>query len=400
MINGLLDLPWWGLIAVTLGLTHITIASVTIFLHRHQAHRALDLHPAVSHFFRLWLWLTTGMGTKAWVAIHRKHHAKCETPEDPHSPRVFGISKVLWEGAELYRTEAANPETLDQYGYGTPDDWLERKLYSPHPGLGVALMFLADVALFGFFGITIWAVQMLWIPFWAAGVINGLGHFSGYRNFETRDASTNLFPIGLLIGGEELHNNHHAYPSSARLSSRWWELDIGWAYIRLMELLKLATVRRVAPKIRILHDKKLIDLATIQAVMRNRVHVLALYGRSVVLPVLRQELKTALPASRRLLRDAKPLLVREDIQFDEAATHILDRALNLSQTLHTVYQFKEELKQLWANSSVGYEARVQSLREWCQRAKETGIQSLHEFADLLHGYTITNRLSVNYLPST
>jgi len=399
MIDSLLDIPWWGLIVVTLGLTHITIASVTIFLHRHQAHRALDLHPAVSHFFRLWLWLTTGMTTKAWVAIHRKHHAKCETPDDPHSPRVFGISKVLWEGAELYRTEAINPETLDQYGYGTPDDWIERKLYTPHPGLGVALMFLADVALFGFFGITIWAVQMLWIPFWAAGVVNGLGHYSGYRNFETRDASTNLFPIGLLIGGEELHNNHHAYPSSARLSSLWWELDIGWVYIRLMELLKLAKVRRVAPKIRILPDKKLIDLATIQAVMRNRVHVLALYGRSVVLPVLRQELRTALPASRRLLRDAKPLLVREDIQLDEAAIRTLDRALNLSQTLHTVYRFKEELKQLWANSTVSYEARVQSLREWCTRARETGIQGLQDFADALHGYTITNRLSVNYLPN-
>jgi stearoyl-CoA desaturase (delta-9 desaturase) len=399
MIDGLLDFPWWGLIAVTLGMTHITIASVTIFLHRHQAHRALDLHPAASHFFRFWLWLTTGMTTKAWVAIHRKHHAKCETAEDPHSPRVFGIRKVLWEGAELYQAEAANPETLDQYGYGTPNDWLERKLYAPYPGLGIALMFLADVALFGFFGITVWAVQMLWIPFWAAGVVNGLGHYFGYRNFETRDASTNLFPVGLLIGGEELHNNHHAYPSSARLSSRWWELDIGWAYIRLMELLKLAKVRRIAPKICILPDKKLIDLSTIQAVMRNRVHVLALYGRSVVLPVLRQELRTALPASRRLLRDAKPLLVREDIQLDEAATHTLDRALDLSQALHTVYRFKEELKQLWANSSASYEARIQSLREWCQRAKDTGIQALEDFADLLHGYAIANRLSVNYIPT-
>lgn len=397
MIDGLLNLPWWGLIAVTLGLTHVTIASVTIFLHRHQAHRALDLHPVVSHFFRLWLWFTTGMGTKAWVAIHRKHHAKCETSEDPHSPRVFGISKVLWQGAELYRTEAASAETLDQYGYGTPDDWLERRIYAAYPALGIALMFIADVALFGFFGITIWAVQMIWIPFWAAGVVNGLGHHSGYRNFETRDASTNLFPIGLLIGGEELHNNHHAYPSSARLSSCWWEFDIGWFYIRLMELLRLARVRRVAPKIRILRDKQLIDLATIQAVMRNRVHVLALYGRSVVLPVLRQELKTSLPASRRLLRDAKPFLVREDIQLDEAATCTLNRALNLSQTLQTVYRFKEELKQLWANSSVSYETRMQSLREWCQRAKETGIQSLHDFADLLHGYTATNRLAPNYL---
>lgn len=388
MIDGLLDAPWWGLIAITLGLTHVTIASVTIFLHRHQAHRALELHPAVSHFFRLWLWLTTGMTTKAWVAIHRKHHAKCETPEDPHSPRVFGINKVLWEGAELYRIEAANPETLEKYGYGTPDDWIERKLYAPHPGLGVALMFLADIALFGLFGITVWAVQMLWIPFWAAGVVNGLGHYWGYRNFETRDAATNLIPIGLLIGGEELHNNHHAYPSSARLSSRWWELDIGWAYIRLMEFLRLAKVRRVAPKIRILPNKNPIDLATAQAVVRNRVHVLALYGRNVVMPVLNHEWKSAHPADRRLLRSVKKLLVREDIQLDEATTHTLNQALNLSQKLDTVYRFKEELKQLWSNSSISYEARIQSLRDWCKRAEETRIQALHDFALALRGYSL------------
>jgi stearoyl-CoA desaturase (delta-9 desaturase) len=388
MINGLLDLPWWGLILITLGLTHITIASVTIFLHRHQAHRALELHPVASHFFRFWLWLTTGMVTKEWVSIHRKHHAKCELPEDPHSPRIFGIRKVLWQGAELYRAEAANPETLDKFGYGTPDDALERWLYAKHPGWGIALCFFLDVLLFGVYGITVWAVQMAWIPFWAAGVINGLGHYWGYRNFETSDASTNLVPFGFLIGGEELHNNHHAYPSSARLSNRWWELDIGWVYIRAMELLGFAEVRRIAPKIRIRLEAQPIDLATVQAVVRNRFHILALYGRSVVLPVFRHEWKTLDPAERYLLQGVRKLLVREDITLDEAAHRTLRQALSLNARLEIVYRFKEELKSLWTNSSTTYETRVQSLKDWCKRAEETHIQALQEFALLLRGYRL------------
>jgi stearoyl-CoA desaturase (delta-9 desaturase) len=386
MLTGLLDLPWWGLIIATLALTHVTIASVTIFLHRHQAHRALELHPLASHFFRFWLWLTTGMVTREWVSIHRKHHAKCELPEDPHSPRVFGIRKVLWEGSELYRAEAANTETLEKYGHGTPDDWIERHLYSAHPAFGIAFLFLLDAALFGAYGITIWAVQMAWIPFWAAGVINGLGHYWGYRNFETSDASTNLIPFGLLVGGEELHNNHHAYPYSARLSNRWWEFDIGWAYIRLMKLLGLAEIRRISPKIRIHRELRPIDLATVQAVVRNRVHILALYGRSVVLPVLRHEKKILAPADRHLLQKVKKLLVREGIAFDDNAHRSLQQALSLSSRLETVYRFKEELKQLWANSSISCETRLQSLKDWCRRAEETGIQSLEEFALLLRGY--------------
>jgi stearoyl-CoA desaturase (delta-9 desaturase) len=386
MINGLLDLPWWGLILATLALTHVTIASVTIFLHRHQAHRALELHPAASHFFRVWLWLTTGMVTKEWVAIHRKHHSKCEGPEDPHSPRVHGIRKVLWQGSELYRTEAANEETLARYGYGTPDDGLERRLYSAHPGLGIVLMLVLDLLLFGVFGLTIWAVQMAWIPFWAAGVINGLGHYWGYRNFETSDASTNLVPFGLLVGGEELHNNHHAYPASARLSNRPWEFDIGWAYIRLLDWLGLAEIRRVSPKIRLGRVLEPVDMATVQAVVRNRFHVLALYGRSVVLPVLRHEGRTLAPADRRLLRGVRKLLVREDLLLDEAARQALREALSLSARLETVYRFKEELKQLWGNSSISYETRLQALRDWCRRAEETPIQALRDFALLIRGY--------------
>jgi stearoyl-CoA desaturase (delta-9 desaturase) len=388
MIDGLLDFPVWGLIAVTLGLTHVTIASVTIFLHRHQAHRALNLHPIVSHFFRFWLWLTTGIVTKEWVAIHRKHHAHCETPQDPHSPRIFGIRKVLWEGAELYRAEARHVETLDHYAYGTPNDWIERHLYSRYRGGGVALLFLIDVVLFGMYGVTVWAVQMLWIPFWAAGVINGLGHYWGYRNFETPDASTNLFPLGLLIGGEELHNNHHAHPASARLAQRRWELDIGWVYIRLMELVRLAEVRRTAPRIRLERAPKPIDPATVQAVVRNRYHILALYGRRVVLPVLRHEWKAVPPAHRPLLRNVKTLLLREGIELDEAACRTLNQVLNVSRTLETIYRFKHELKQLWILPAIRYEARVQLLENWCRQAENTGIGALGDFARLVRRYAL------------
>lgn len=249
MFSGILDLPWWGLTLTALGLTHVTIASVTIFLHRHQAHRALELHPAVSHFFRFWLWFTTGMVTREWVAIHRKHHTKCETDHDPHSPQILGINSVLWGGILLYRNESSNPETIAIYGLGTPDDWLERKLYAPHNALGIAIMALLNIALFGLVpGILIFGVQMVWIPFWAAGVINGIGHWWGYRNFTSPDQSRNILPWGILIGGEELHNNHHAYAGSARLSNKWYEFDIGWAYIRMLALIGLAQVKNVAPR--------------------------------------------------------------------------------------------------------------------------------------------------------
>ncbi|MGD8593773.1 MAG: fatty acid desaturase, partial [Gammaproteobacteria bacterium] len=247
MINGLLDLSVWEIIVAALVLTHITIAAVTIFLHRHQAHRALDLHPVVSHFFRFWLWLTTGMRTIEWVAVHRKHHVKCETEEDPHSPQIFGIRKVLWRGAELYGKETDKPETMEKYGKGTPNDWIERNLYAPWQNYGLGLMFLIDILLFGAAGITVWAVQMIWIPFWAAGVINGIGHYWGYRNYECKDASRNIVPWAIVIGGEELHNNHHTYPTSAKLSSKWWEFDIGWLYIRLLETAGLAKVNTVPP---------------------------------------------------------------------------------------------------------------------------------------------------------
>jgi stearoyl-CoA desaturase (delta-9 desaturase) len=388
MLNGIVDLPWWGYVLVTLGLTHITIASVTIFLHRHQAHRALDLHPAVSHFFRLWLWLTTGMETKAWAAIHRKHHARCDTEEDPHSPQILGLSKVLWEGAELYRKEAANSQTLEQYGKGTPDDWLERHLYSPRSRYGIVVMFLIDALLFGPIGITIWAVQMIWIPFFAAGIINGIGHYWGYRNYESADAATNVVPWGILIGGEELHNNHHAFPSSAKLSSKPWEFDIGWFYIRTLQSLGLARVKKVAPEPVINPCKHTADMETVRAILVNRFHVLSHYARDVVVPVLREELHKADQSCRRLLRRAHRPLVRGDAVMNEDAKGRVQAALNLSQTLATVYDYKKRLQELWQSHSSSPDSLLRHLQEWCKQAEATGIKVLQDFSRTLKGYTL------------
>ena len=285
MIDGVLDFSWWQLIVVVLGMTHVTIVGVTVYLHRCQAHRALNLHPVVAHFFRLWLWMTTGMITSEWVGVHRRHHARCETPEDPHSPQVLGLTKVLWEGAELYRDATAREDLVQRYAHGTPDDWIERRLYRRYPILGVSLMLVIDFVLFGIPGIAVWAVQMAWIPFFAAGVINGIGHYWGYRNFQSPDAATNISPWGILIGGEELHNNHHAFPSSAKLSARWWEFDIGWMYIRLFSMLGLAEVRRVARKPGMDLSKSVIDMDTVKAVVTHRMYVLANYAREVIKPV-------------------------------------------------------------------------------------------------------------------
>jgi stearoyl-CoA desaturase (Delta-9 desaturase) len=383
-INGLVELPWWGYVAVTLALTHITIASVTIFLHRAQAHRALDLHPIASHFFRFWLWLTTGIVTKEWASIHRKHHAKCETAEDPHSPQVLGIGKVLLEGAELYRAEARNRETLERYGRGTPDDWLERNLYTPHSALGITLMLAIDVLLFGPIGITVWAVQMLWIPVTAAGIINGIGHYWGYRNFTCEDASTNILPWGILIGGEELHNNHHAYGTSAKLSNRWYEFDIGWVYIRTMEILGLASVRKVAPKVRWGEIKHFCDADLLHAVVTHRYDVLTRYSRST---------KQVYSLELAKLRDALPDVakVRRWLNLDQSALKPTEKAellsvLARSEQLKTLYQMRQELIALWSRSTASSEQLVRQLQDWCQRAEASGIEALSQFSVKLRRY--------------
>jgi len=388
MLNGIIDLPWWGYVLVTLGMTHITIASVTIFLHRHQAHRALDLHPLVSHFFRLWLWMTTGMVTKAWTAIHRKHHARCETEEDPHSPQILGLRKVMWEGAELYRQESKNPETLDHYGKGTPDDWIERVLYTPYSQFGIVLMLIIDALLFGPIGITMWAVQMIWIPFFAAGIINGVGHYWGYRNYESTDAATNIVPWGILIGGEELHNNHHAFPGSAKLSSKPWEFDIGWFYIRSLQTVGLAKVKKVAPEPLINPAKQAVDMETVRAILVNRLHVLSHYARDVVVPVLREELHKTDESCRRLLRRARRPLVRGEAVMDANAKGRVEAALNHSQTLATVYEYKKRLQELWQSRFTSQDSLLHHLQEWCKQAEATGIKVLQDFSRSLKGYTL------------
>ncbi len=386
MLEGLIVLPWWGYILVALAFTHITIASVTIFLHRHQAHRALDLHPIVSHFFRFWLWLTTGMVTKEWAAIHRKHHAKCETAEDPHSPQVLGIKKVFWEGSELYRAEGKNQETLDKYGHGTPGDWIERKLYTPHSAKGIALMLIINVLLFGPLGITIWAVQMIWIPVTAAGVINGICHYWGYRSYECADASTNIVPWGILIGGEELHNNHHTFASSAKLSSKWWEFDIGWFYIRTLETVGLAHVKKIPPELTYDKAKDHIDLDTVRAVIASRFLLMAQFAREVLKQVHREELRQADRRDKTrltLLKRARHLMVREPRLLDEAAREHLHNALAQNQTLQTVYSMKQKLADIWQRSATTQEHLIHALQDWCHEAEASGIERLHLFAQKL-----------------
>ena len=386
MANGLLDLSWWQLVLVTLALTHVTIVSVTVYLHRCQAHRALDLHPLLAHFFRFWLWLTTGMVTREWVGIHRRHHARCETPDDPHSPQILGINKVLWEGAELYREAAAQPDLVDRYAHGTPDDWIERKLYQRYNFVGIIVMLAIDVVLFGILGVAVWAVQMIWIPFFAAGVINGLGHYWGYRNYQSPDAATNISPWGILIGGEELHNNHHAFPSSARLSSRWWEFDIGWMYIRLFEFVRLARVRRVARQPQLDEAKGAIDMETVKAVVLHRMFVLANYARDVIKPVANAELCKTERECRRLARQARRLLVRDEALLDASSRQRLHKILERSQVLATVHRSRQQLQQVWDRTASNQEALLNALQQWCREAEASGIKALEEFARSLRNY--------------
>ena len=388
MFSGIFGLPWWGYIVVTLVFTHITIAAVTIYLHRHSAHRALDLHPVISHFFRLWLWLTTGMETKKWTAVHRKHHARCETEEDPHSPVVLGIEKVMWQGADMYKIESKNAETLEKFGQGTPDDWMERNIYSTHSVAGIATMMIINLALFGFIGMTIWAVQMMWIPFFAAGIINGVGHYWGYRNFQAEDASRNIVPWGILIGGEELHNNHHAYPSSAQLSNKWWEFDIGWMYIRTMEILGLAHVKKVAPKVMLAANKTKCDQDTLHAVIQSRYDVLTKYARSVK-QTCADEIAHLKTRAVRVDRS----MVKRWLQNDEQKLTALERermkeVLSNSKTLHTVYSMRQELTSLWQRSTATKDELVHQLEDWCHRAEASGIVALQDFSKRLRRYQL------------
>jgi stearoyl-CoA desaturase (Delta-9 desaturase) len=379
--HGTWQLAWWQIILFTLALTHMTMISVTVFLHRHQAHRALDLHPAVAHFFRLWLWLTTGQVTKEWAAIHRKHHAKCEQPDDPHSPQVYGIRKVLFQGAELYRAESKNKETMARYGHGTPDDWMERNVYTRFSWQGVGLMLVINLTLFGALGLTVWAVQMAWTPITAAGIINGAAHFWGYRNFESPDASTNISPWGIIIAGEELHNNHHTYPTSAKLSVKPYEFDIGWMYISILQFAGLAHVKKTPPKAAYGDVRPVADEKTLEALIANRYEIMAGFAKQMQATV-RQELAAmkARSADTAAIKAAKLWAHRDAEKIPAAAITQLALARAASPVLDKMVTMREELRQMWLNTAVSREQLTSDLAAWCHRAEDSGIATLREFS--------------------
>jgi stearoyl-CoA desaturase (delta-9 desaturase) len=386
---GLADLSIWGYIVVTLLWLHCTMMAVTLYYHRDQAHRAVDLHPVVRHICRFWLWINTGSSTREWVAVHRKHHAHCEKEGDPHSPRLYGLKRVLLEGAELYRVAARDRETLEKYAKGTPNDWLENNLYH-HPVrsyYGVALLVVADLVLFGVPGIIMIALQLSNMPFMAAGVINGLCHAKGYRNFETDDASTNLWPLGLLVAGEELHNNHHAFPTSARFSMRPHEVDMGWLHLKVLAALKLARIRRVAsaPELEA-SSRATTELDDLRAIIVNRMHVLRHYTYNVTLPVLRRELESLGDNANSLLRATRQHLSWQPEMLDETARRRLAELAARHPTFHTVLQFRNELKQLWEGAHTSNERLLAEFREWCVRAEQSGIEGLEEFVAYLKSF--------------
>ncbi len=382
-------LSWWVYVLIAIGMTHVTIVSVTVFLHRCQAHRSVILHPAVSHVMRFWLWVTTGMNTKEWTAIHRKHHAKVETDEDPHSPQIYGIWRVLFGGALLYRTESMNRETIDKYGFGTPDDTLERKIYTPYKNTGIIVMLVADLALFGIVpGVLIWLVQMIWIPFWAAGVVNGIGHYFGYRNYQCKDESRNIVPLGLIIGGEELHNNHHAFPTSSKLSMRWYEIDLGWMYLSLFERFGLAKIKRVAPKL-LFQVKQQSDLDTLQSVITHRFEVLArftdLMSRTCAqenLPFAKSKhtIRIKVSSFRKWLSQRTNLLSSDEI---DAIKFMVNNSAGVSR----ISAMQGELISLWEDRDATAEQLLIRMREWCRKAENSGIDALSRFARELRGFS-------------
>ncbi|KTD18194.1 DesA family fatty acid desaturase [Legionella jordanis] len=388
MIYGILNLSFWGYVIATIVLTQITIAAVTIYLHRHQTHRALTLHPIVSHFFRFWLWLTTGMITGEWVAIHRKHHAYSDAEGDPHSPKVFGLKKVFWEGAELYRAATKDKEMIAKYSHGTPNDWIERNLYSRFSSKGILLMLLLDLLFFGLPGISIWAIQMMWIPIHAAGVINGIGHFWGYRNFECPDAATNILPWGFWIGGEELHNNHHTFASSAKFSIKWWEFDIGWFYIRCLSLLGLAKVKKLPPKLAREEGKLQVDLDTVRAVVSNRFQVMSHYYKNVIRPILKHEKRQAIETNqgKALFLRAGRLMRMQDSLLSPRAKAKLQALLASREQLRTVYTFRQSLQNIWLKTASSQKELVESLQQWCKQAEESGLEVLRQFAQQIKAY--------------
>lgn len=382
MLYGVLNLSFWGYILAAVIVTQATIASVTIYLHRHQTHRALDLHPIISHVFRFWLWISTGMVTSDWVAIHRKHHATTDMEGDPHSPKMLGIKKVFWEGAELYRQARKDREMIAKYSHGTPSDWLEKNVYSRYSSKGVLLMLAIDLFLFGVPGISIFGLQMLWIPLWAAGVVNGVGHYWGYRNFECQDTSTNVSPWGFWIGGEELHNNHHTFASSAKFSVKWWEFDIGWMYICILSFLGLAKVKKLPPKIVQVENKLQVDLETVKAVVGSRFQVMADYYTTVLAPMLRQVKREEVISEqdKKLVQRASVLLKRDQSLLSPKSHSHLQALLERYEQLRTVYDFRQSLQYIWQKTASSQKDLIEALQVWCKQAEDSGLESLRQFS--------------------
>lgn len=387
LARGLTQASWATWIVYFILATQLTILSVTLYLHRSQAHRGVDFHPVIAHVFRLWAWLSTAMVTQQWVAVHRKHHAKCETEEDPHSPVTHGIDKVLWDGVSLYQVACQNASEIERYGRGTPNDWLERHVYAAHPSLGPTLLLFISFALFGAVGIAIWALQMAWIPFWAAGVINGLGHWWGYRNFETSDTSTNLTPWGLIVGGEELHNNHHAFPSSAKFALRRFEFDIGWAVIRTLQAVGLAKVLRVAPSLDVRPNVAIPDSDTIKALISHRFHVMSDYFRGVIAPTLREEASATGAKLKSLPRKFRRALGNGGRWLDADAREHLGQWISQRPTMAVVMDYRRRLHEVLEDRNG--ESMLESLRHWCSEAEASGIRALQDFSTRLKGYHLS-----------
>ena len=389
LAGGLFQLGFWQMLLYLLVVTQLTIFSVTLYLHRSQAHRGVDFHPVIAHFFRFWTWLTTSMITREWVAIHRKHHAKCETEEDPHSPQFKGIGTVFWRGVELYREARGMRQDIEQYGRGAPDDWIERHLYTPYATLGPTLLLFISFGLFGFAGVAVWAIQMLWIPFWAAGVVNGLGHWWGYRNFETTDTATNLTPWALWIGGEELHNNHHAFPSSAKFALRRWELDIGWVVIKSLEKVRLAKVLRVAPSLDVRPNIQVPDTDTMRALLAHRFQAMTDYQRNVLMPALREEAQAAGAKLRSLLpRKLRKGLVDDGRWLDPEAREQMQQWISQRPRIHTLVEYRRRLAVVLEARTTNAGEALQNLQTWCREAEATGIRALQDYAARLKGYSL------------
>lgn len=386
--NGLLNFSAWQIVLYTFIVVQVTLSGVSLYLHREQTHRGIQMNPVIQHFYRFWLWFTTGMLTKEWVAIHRKHHAYCETEDDPHSPQIHGIKKVLFHGVTLYTAERKNQETMEKYGQGTPNDWIERNIYTRFHYLGIVLLAFMNIALFGVIGLLVYAIQMLWIPFFAAGVINGIGHFFGYRNYRTDDSSRNITRFGFFIFGEELHNNHHAFPSSSKFAHRKGEHDIGWYVILLMNKLGLCKIKKVVPELLVDEQTDDFNGETVKAILTHKFNVLQVYIKDVIKPNLANEYANASKAFNKRIKkfthnlSLDPQFLKTDIKakwnsyFEE------------SKTLNTLLQYKAELQAIWDNNSKSVDEMIADFKAWCQKAEQSGNEMLQQFANSLRQYKL------------